>query len=362
MAMTTFPTLYSRTAKGAVNTWQVRTEGPEVICVWGQIGGKMQESRFTTEAKNTGKKNATTAEEQAVKEAEALVKKQLRKKYSETLEEASDSQEIRPMLAKSWEDQKHKLKWPAYCQPKLDGLRMMASLKDDKVMLQSRGNKFYNLPHIEQALAKVLKPEMVLDGELYCHGVSLQTINSLVRAPKEGSEQIQYWIYDMVTGGTFDARFKDLCQLASIIEDPLVSVPTGMAASEKEVIDFQKQCIQEGYEGCMVRSSSGKYRYGYRSPDLLKVKSWLDNEYKIVGYQVGKGKFQNVPIFKCATESGTTFDVTPKGTEEERYDMLQRADSLIGQWLTVKYFQLSPDEQVPLYPVGLSIRIAEDLP
>lgn len=360
--MTTFPILYSRTAKGAVNTWQVNTEGPEVICTWGQVDGKMQKSRFTAEAKNTGKKNATTAEEQAVKEAEALVVKQKRKKYSETLEAAQEDSQIRPMLAKSWEDQKHKIKYPCFTQAKFDGLRMMASLKDGKVALQSRGNKFYTLPHIEEALTKVLRPGMVLDGELYRHGVSLQTINSLVRAPKEESEQIQYWVYDMVTDRDFEHRSNELHALLDEVPLPIVCVPTYTCDSEAEVNTCHRLCVEGGYEGAMVRSATGKYRYGYRSPDLLKVKSWLDNEYKIVGYQVGKGKFQNVPIFKCVTESGATFDVTPKGTEEERCDMLQRADSLIGQWLTVKYFQLSPDEQVPLYPVGLSIRIAEDMP
>jgi DNA ligase-1 len=362
----TFPILYSRTAKGAVNTWKVWTEGSTVVCEWGQVGGKLQISRFECTEKNIGRANETSAEEQAVLEAAAKHTAQLRKKYVETLDKATEETKISPMLAKLWEDHKNKVVYGAYIQPKLDGLRALALLKDGKVVLQSRGNKTYSLPHIERELATILQPGMVLDGELYLHGTSLQTINSWVRGKKPEAVKIQYHLYDMVTDDDFSVRTKKLEEviepnLMSGVPNPgLVLVDTHEVKSEEHVRQLQEHFIAKGYEGAIVRTATGKYRYGYRSPDLLKLKNWLDSEFRIIGFQVGKGKFQNVPTFKCATADGQSFDVTPKGTEEERLQMLKKAEQSIGQLLTVRYFMLSPSG-IPLYPVGGSIRHVDDL-
>lgn len=360
--MSTLPILYSRTSKGAINTWRVWTEGNKICTEWGQVGGKLQQSTFECSPKNVGKSNATTAEEQAELEAESLHSKQKRKKYSETLEQAKNDEEIRPMLAQDFAKHKTKLVYPVQCQRKYDGLRCLSYKKAGKVVLHSRGNKFYTVPHIQDCLDNVLTPGMVLDGELYLHGTSLQTINSWVRGKKPEVSQIQYHVYDMVSDRGFADRSNDLHALLDEVPLPVVCSPTYQCDSEDEVIKCQSMFVEDGYEGAIVRTSTGKYRYGYRSPDLLKVKTWLDGEFKIVGYQVGKGKFQNVPTFRCITSEGKEFDVTPKGTEEERLELLQNAEFLVGKLLTVKYFQLSPDEQIPLYPVGLAIRIEQDLP
>jgi len=364
--MTTFPVLYSRTSKGAINTWRVWTEGSTIYTEWGQVGGKLQQSEFVCSPKNVGKANATTAEEQAVLEAESLHKKQLRKKYSPTLEQAENNSDIKPMLAKSWEDQKHKLVYPVFGQEKLDGLRAMAYLKDGQVVLHSRGNKFYNLPHVQEALASLLKPGMVLDGELYRHGVSLQTINSLVRGHKKEATEIQYHIYDMVNDEPFSVRTKTLQDLhdAWTVPNmwcPIVLVNTVTLTSEDHVMQYQRGCVERGYEGCMVRSATGKYRYGYRSPDLLKCKTWRTEEFPILGHKTGKGRFENVPMLVCGLPDGQTFDVTPTGTMEQRKELLNSIEQFVGMLYTVKFFDYSP-KGVPLYPSGVSVRIEEDLP
>jgi DNA ligase-1 len=126
------------------------------------------------------------------------------------------------------------------------------------------------------------------------------------------------------------------------------------------VIEYQKKFVEAGYEGAIVRNGKGLYREGYRSPDLLKVKTFSDDEFTIVGWKTGKGKFECCPIFRCVTAEGKEFDVTPKGTAEERSEMLRQADEIVGQLMKVKYFAYSPDG-IPLFPVGLSLRFPEDM-
>lgn len=366
------PILYSRTAKGAVNTWECWTEGADVCCRWGQMGGTMQTSRFTCEPKNVGKKNATTAEEQAVKEAQALHVKQQKKKYNTSIESAGETVRVKPMLAKAYEDRKGKIKFPVTVQPKLDGVRCLAYRVDGKVVLQSRGGDFYDVEHIRSELENILGPDDMLDGELYIHHRSLQNINSLVKRPQSESRLLQYWVYDapvedkpwnernsllnkiLSRTQSFDIVDVDSCQFSKLVE------------SEADVSKFHKDSIQDGFEGAIVRTMDGLYKFGARSSDLLKVKSWKDAEFTICGWERGKGKFEDVPTFKClvnpdlpATEDNT-FDVTPKGSREERLELLNQAPDLIGQLMKVKFFDYSPDG-IPLYPVGLSIRDKSDL-
>lgn len=354
--MKQFPTLFSVTQTGAINVWQVWTEGPAVHVKWGLQDGLKQIDTTISLPKNVGKRNATTAAEQAVKDAKSKWDKMKRKKYHESIEAAQSFDGYKPMLAATFEQHHSKLTYPVYVQPKLDGLRCIAFWRDGRVVLQSRGNKEYNLPHIKAAVETIVKQGIVLDGELYAHGVGLQSINSLVRKPREESTQIEYWVYDVVSGSPFSGR--TLQRNRALGEHPsphLRLVPTDMANSEPDVYRLQRHYVAEGYEGAMVRTIANPYRQGARSKELLKVKSWLDSEYEVVGCKVGK---DGLPVFVCCVVDGRTFDVRPKGTEAERLKMLADADSYVGKMMTVKYFDLTQDD-LPHFGVGLGIREEE---
>ncbi len=355
--MTDFPILYSRTAKGAVNTWRIWTDGPAIICEWGAMGGKMQTSTVFADPKNTGKANATTAEEQAVKEAEAKHTAQIKKKYSPNLETAGETKRVKPMLAEGYEKHKKKLKFPVTLQPKLDGVRCLAYWLDGNIVLQSRGGDFYRMEHVIAALKDVLSEGMTLDGELYNHDISLQDLNSLVRRPQAGSEAVQYHVYDVPShGGTWIERQEFLGGLGEdgnivqVVDSPL-------ADSHEHILEIYRDLVEAGYEGAIVRAHDGLYRFGSRSAQLLKVKSFLDREYVITGWCEGK---DGLPVFTCITDEGKTFDVRPTGTREQRLDMLKNANSLIGQLMKTKYFDLT-DDGIPHFPVGLGIRDPGDL-
>ena len=81
-------TLYSKDSKGELRVWSIYTEGAEVVVKHGKLGGKVQEKRYTAEAKNQGKANETTPEQQAILEAEAKYVKQLKSGYFADKDEA----------------------------------------------------------------------------------------------------------------------------------------------------------------------------------------------------------------------------------------------------------------------------------
>lgn len=359
------PTLYSKTATGALNYWQCWVRGDVVHVLWGLEGtSSPQESRFQCSGKNEGRANATDAHVQAIKEARAKWRKQVKKKYHWDREHWTTSTNLKPMLAKTFAKEKHKVVYPATIQPKLDGLRCFAfCTSDGSVVLQSRGGDPYIVEHIQAQLASRIPQGVLLDGELYSHGTPLQTINSLVRRPQKESRQISYVVYDHVHLDNLKLNWltREMHLTAFFAQNYLTHVfqcPGNRVFAEDEVYQQHQSYVTLGYEGSIIRSSHGEYRLGYRSSELLKLKDFQDDEFEIVGYKRGKGKFINVPIFECYVPAyKRTFEAVPQGTAEERLDMLNKAQELIGKQLTVRFFNYTPDG-VPFHPVGISIREA----
>jgi len=140
------PMLFARTNTGAVQTWIIEVEGNKYRTHYGQIDGAIQITEWTLCAgKNTGKKNATSAEDQAVKEAKSTWKKKKESGYFENINDIDGIGFTEPMLAKSYDDYKDELKYPVYSQPKLDGIRCVVK-KDG--MWSRNGKPIVSAPHI----------------------------------------------------------------------------------------------------------------------------------------------------------------------------------------------------------------------
>jgi ATP-dependent DNA ligase len=371
--MSKLPTLYAKAATGAINQWTCWTEGDMVVVEYGQVGGALQLAHFKCKPKNVGRSNATTAEEQADKEAQAKWTKQRKKKYFLTPEEAGSTQSTKPMLAKDHKKISAKAKseivWPVMVQPKLDGRRCLGYRKDGQAFLQARGGDPYFVQHVLDDLEATLPEGRAADGELYIHGASRQYIGSLITRPRDESVALEYWVYDFPwldeRPEPNEKRYEELvhwynenCGLLQSIR----IVPTEWAYNEQDVIKLHDFYVSQGYEGAIIRLFGGMYRFGYRSGDLLKHKNFEDDEFEIVGYTTGKpgSGWERVPIFKCRMKSGVEFDVAPRGTEEERYQMLLDAPNLIGKMLTVRYQGFTDDGNLD-FPIGIEIRGREDM-
>ena len=373
-----FPVLYHKGSNGAIRQWQVWNEGPDIVTEHGQHEGKLQIARKRATAKNVGKANATTPEIQARIEVEAMYTHKLTRKYSLSIVECEERLML-PMLAHSFEKKKHKLVYPAFIQPKFDGVRCIARVigradGHSIVQLLTRGGKQWDIPHIALELGQIMPEGMILDGEIYLHGKTFQEISKLVKKARPESKDLEYHIYDVPMYQSTDdeaddqhpfaKRLEALLEVHKVIEATglkhLVLCPTSSVMNEEDVYEIQSELLELGFEGAIVRSRAGLYRFGYRSPDLLKVKTFLDDEYKITGYHPGIGKFEKCVIWECVTKDGLAFNCVPKGTFPERQELLESGDEYVGQLLKVKFFELT-DDGIPRFPVGIGFRLPEDL-
>ena len=137
-------TLYKRDSRGKIRIWQIYTQGALLIQESGLEDGKLVKHQKFCTPKNIGKSNGTDCNQQALLEMDSLIKQKLDEGYFETKELAESEKVILPMLAKSYDDEKHKIDWSknVFIQPKLDGMRCLAHCKSNgDVELVSRDGK-----------------------------------------------------------------------------------------------------------------------------------------------------------------------------------------------------------------------------
>ena len=385
------PTLYKKTTVGKVQTWQIVVDGDKYRTISGQQDGKKIQNNWTTcLPKNVGRANATTGEEQAIKEAVAKHDKKLESGYHLNVENIEKKRFYEPMLAQDFKNKNRQKEVmseidesgvgvPVFSQPKLDGIRCIAMREG---LFTRSGKKITAVPHISEALEPFFEkyPNATLDGELYNHAYKddFNKIIHLVRKQnltdehlEESEEMIQYHIYDApVIGEGFGGRYnwteKDsFSDRTSILdaqfpnlgldkEDCLVLVETIEIHGREQLDRCYEDYVEAGYEGQMIRLD-GPYE-NKRSPRLLKRKEFIDEEYTILGYEEGKGnRAGTIKHFKFKNKDGKEFNSNVKGSFEYLADLLEKADDLIGVDATVKYFNLTPDG-VPRFPYVIAIR------
>jgi len=261
-----------------------------------------------------------------------------------------DQENIKAMLAHKYNEDK--ADYPAFIQPKLDGVRCLFTAKG---AFSRANNKFMNIEHIEQALKPFFakNPTAILDGELYNHGLKddFEKIISLVKKKKptdndraEAAELVQYHIYDVasMTIGTYTDRYLFILAEQSLKNKACLQIiDNNLVLDFDDAVVMHKKNLKLGYEGSMYRTPSGKYK-GTRSWDLMKFKDFHDTEATIIGYEIGKGKRQGtLGKFIMQDDEGVEFGCPPgKGYDyKDLAGMLDNIHDYIGQRATFTYFQ-----------------------
>jgi len=352
--------------------WEAKVENHNltsaVLTSHGVIGGKPIHRVTEVKGKNIGKSNESSPEEQAVRELLSKARKKRDKNYTVVTSgldlKALDLlpvQTIKPMLATTFTDKSLLGQTHIMVQPKLDGIRCLASLDSaNQIQLQSRGGKFFDtLDHIKTALTPIFlkNPEIICDGEIYIHGIGFQDLVSAVKKKREMTAILEFHIYDVVNHLPFHQR---LAQMDNLIEDSFLikKVHTATVKVGESLQNEFNGHIRLGYEGSIVRTMEGIYRLDKRSKDLLKVKQFQDSEYRIVG-----GKKEPLPngragvVYRVCdlSDSSKEFSVRPVGNMAVREQALLSLPKNIGELLTVR-FQSLTDDGLPRFGVGLTIR------
>jgi DNA ligase-1 len=273
----------------------------------------------------------------------------------------------KPMLAMELEKHKKSLEFPVDVQPKLDGI-LATAWRDNtgKLRLTSRNGKDFNIPHLKTELSKILPKDSYLLGEVYLHGEPFQNIVSLVKREQPRQKLLKFYTTDLINKKNNSIPWnKRHGLLEQKINETLhvKKVPTLIADNLDKIKELQKKFEEEGYEGIIVRNPQSVYEPGKRSQGLLKSKEFKDDEFRITGFTQGTGAHKGTLIWELAA-GDKKFKAPSSGSLNERKQLYKKVkdnpEDYVGQQLKVKYQMLSR-EGIPRFPIGLGIRLPEDI-
>lgn len=354
-----FPTLYAKNKNGAWKEWNIsvsmKKETPQIETIHGLLNGKKITEMFIILKKKRGYKSLW---DQAVFTAQSKWNhKHNRENYQTSLQEPSHTQtnqSLLPMLAKPFDNGKH-LHFPLYIQPKIDGLRCIATPHG---LFSRTGSPFLGLDNIKTDLKTYFENQVgyVVDGELYSEEMPFEELSGYCRRQKEipSEKKVIFHVFDVIPPQK-EIKFQDRRSMFPKETESIRLVPTQEITTKDEIEFHLKKFMEEGYEGIILRNKNGLYEVGHRSWDLQKYKLFQEEEFEIIGFTEGTGREKGLVIWECQTQEGKTFHVRPEGDHEERRNMFQHAVEYIGKKITVVFQEFTRDK-APRFPVGKAIR------
>lgn len=314
---------------------------------------------------------------------------------------------FKPNLAGKADDAN--IRFPVMASPKIDGVRGMR-FED----LRSRSMKAIPNAFVQRMLSM---PDMHgLDGELVVgsatHPNCMQNTTSGVMA-KDKTPSFQFHVFDHVAlspTAQFMDRFAQVeAQVARIhriwpstnlaaewtatmaanridggdpvINCPVVLVPHSSIHNLDELLAYEAEQLDLGYEGVMIRSFEGKYKQGRstaKEGGLLKVKRFTDDEATIIGFveemknnnaktinelgrskrsshKDGKSGKDTLGAFILRNKAGTEFQCGSGIDDALAARVWANRDKYLGKLVTYKSFLIGVKD-APRHPVFKSFR------
>lgn len=284
---------------------------------------------------------------------------------------------IKPQLAKQADKVTNKKifdnKW--LISRKLDGVKALFYYREDEVHTASRGGEHYDhsTDHI-RLYAPLLAffeehPNVILDGELFRRGKSLQQISGAARMEKNAydCDWLQYWVYD--------CYFLDKPELPAIdrqnflyeelvskykvpyynnsslddVESPVFLLAQDEVSKWDNMKTLHDSYVREGFEGAVIKDPAKAYKPGSRGNQLIKIKEYKSEDFKVIGYKLGLRGSEDM-TFTCELEDGRTFEAMPVGSRAIKEEYVENFENKYkGHKAECTYFNLS-DEGIPTQP------------
>src|SRR5690606_23922036 len=119
-------------------------------------------------------------------------------------------------------------------------------------------------------------------------GMPFNKISSAIMSDG-GEPDFRFCVFDYVSTSLTEPYKQRMARLEALdLPDFCEKVLPAVINSKEELIDFEKKCLEAGYEGIMVRSPDSPYKCGratLKQGWLLKVKRFKDSEATIIGFE-----------------------------------------------------------------------------
>ena len=160
---------------------------------------------------------------------------------------------------------------------------------------------------------------------------------------------------------------ENLNKVLIIIENDFIKkVPIyKITKSVDDIYEILAQVEAEGQEGLMLNTLTGLYKFGKRSNDLLKVKTFNTCDIFCTGVEEGDGKYAGTLGAILCNYKGYKLKVGSGLTEEQRDYFWSHQSKIVNKIVEIKYFEESSDKDGNLslrFPVFIQVRDDKDDP
>ena len=260
------------------------------------------------------------------------------------------------MLADDSKKHEKKMTGEVYVEPKLDGVRVITICdvdKDEVKMFSRNGKELNNFPKILQQFDEMLDqmPEsMVFDGEVMSD--DFQTLmREIHRKGGAKTDDAVLNVFDCLPLEYFKMGEYEmtLAKRKQILDDfefgpnisrvEYVMMNLSDDDGQKRFADYNKLCIDKGFEGIMVKPIAGSYECK-RSSLWLKVKPFIEVSLTVKDVEEGTGR--NVGKLGALIVEGNDMDKFIKTnvgsglTDSDREEFWKAKEKLIGQIVEIR--------------------------
>jgi hypothetical protein len=282
-----------------------------------------------------------------------------------------------------------KIKFPAYAQMKMDGMRFNAIVRDGKVEFRSRnGKQIHLLGNLEKEFAALAGSiDCVFDGELLVmlegdhQFADRQTGNGILNKANKGTisaeeaSMVHATVWDLIPYVAFvdgycqtpyAKRFSTLEQIVNKQKSEgkkIWTVTSTIVQTLEEAQEIFQGYLADGYEGIILKDGSGEWE-DKRSKTQIKFKGELECDLKIVAVEEGKGKAVGMlGAIICESADGIVKVNVGSGFNDAQRKQYWK-ENLVDKIVAVKYnarIKNKSGEESLFLPVFIELRDDKDV-
>lgn len=292
------------------------------------------------------------------------------------------------MLCDQYDDKTiERIKFPAFCQLKLDGMRFNAICKNGLVEFRTRNGKQIDIRGylVEEFIELAAGRSIVFDGELLVYDSEMyqylprQTSNGILSKSLKGTivdeecKRVGATVWDSIPLSNFEdhkcdiayrVRFESLKNDVERVSNPKIKLVWNEVVSDvNEAIVWFERFLAEGQEGIILKDISSFWE-SKRVKHQLKFKGELECDLRVVGWEEGTGK--NVGrLGALVVESGDGIVRVKVGSGFSDDDRNGIGPEVVGCVVSVKYNARIRDKRTGIdslfLPIFVEVRYDKDV-
>jgi bifunctional non-homologous end joining protein LigD len=191
---------------------------------------------------------------------------------------------------------------------KYDGIRAMVSVAGDLVRITGRrgGDETARYPEAQAIRAGIRASQAIVDGELVVLDAdgrpSFERMQQRIGVSRDvdvrrvaAEHPVTFIAFDLLELEGRDLLSTELRIRKKTLRETIVDSPYILFAAhvERDGTSLFEVARKSGIEGIVGKRADSLYHPGTRSPDWVKIKSWLSQSCVVAGYTAGRGRRTN---------------------------------------------------------------------